>query len=67
MHPDKLTTAEKVALATAVHRACLETLLTAYEDARIDGLCREGAWECAVDALRALNVAALAEIPFSDS
>ena len=37
----------------------LKIALTAYENARMDGLCHEGAWECAVDAMRSLNVAAL--------
>lgn len=27
--------------------------LTAYQDARMDGLCHEGAWECALEVLRA--------------
>lgn len=26
--------------------------LAAYENARQDGLCHEGAWECALDAMR---------------
>ena len=33
--------------------------LIAYENASMDGLCHEGAWECAVDAMRSLNAAAL--------
>jgi len=37
----------------------LKIALTAYENARMDGLCHEGAWECALDALRSLNVAVL--------
>jgi hypothetical protein len=46
-------------LATAVRDACVQTALTAYENASMDGLCHEGAWECAVDAMRSLNVAHL--------
>lgn len=46
-------------VATAVRDACVQTALTAYEAASTDGLCHEGAWECAVDAMRSLNVTAL--------
>jgi hypothetical protein len=40
-------------LATAVAGPCLQDGLTAYENARLDGLCHDGAWECAVAALSA--------------
>jgi hypothetical protein len=40
-------------VATAVQEACYAAAVTAYENASIDGLCHEGAWECAVDAMRA--------------
>jgi hypothetical protein len=50
---------DKEWLATAVRDACVQTALTAYEAASMDGLCHEGAWECAVDAMRSLNVTAL--------
>ena len=43
-------------LAEAVREACLEAALAAYEDAQIRGLCAEGAWECAVGALRTLDL-----------
>lgn len=46
-------------MATAVRDTCIRTAMAAYENARMDGLCHEGAWECAVDALRALNMPAL--------
>jgi hypothetical protein len=42
-------------LATAVRDACFSAAVTAYEDARIDGLCHDGAWECALAAMRTLN------------
>ena len=45
-------------IAEAVRRACLEAALEAYEDAQIRGLCREGAWEVAIEAVRTLDVAA---------
>lgn len=47
---------ERLAAATAVRDACVQAALTAYENARMDGLCHEGAWECAVDAMRSLPV-----------
>ncbi len=43
--------------AKRVRDACLETLLQAYEDAGLQGLCAEGRWEVAVDALRTLDLA----------
>lgn len=44
-------------IAEAVRKACVEAALDAYEDAQIRGLCREGAWEVAIEALRTLDVA----------
>lgn len=46
-------------IAEAVRRACVEAALAAYEDAQVRGLCREGAWEVAVEAVRSLDVAAV--------
>ncbi|MBI1299478.1 acetyltransferase [bacterium] len=46
-------------VAEEVHRACVETTFTAYETARMDGLCHEGAWEIAVNALRQLDLGAI--------
>lgn len=43
-------------LATAVQEQCYAAAVTAYEDAAVDGLCEDGAWECAVDAMRAVNL-----------
>jgi len=48
-------------LAEAIRTACLEAALRAYEDAGISGLCEEGRWECAVQAIQGLDVAALIE------
>jgi hypothetical protein len=47
-------------VAEALKRACIETALAAYEDAKVRGLCHEGAWECAIEALRSLDAGALA-------
>lgn len=46
-------------IAEAVRRACVETALAAYEDAQVRGLCREGAWEAAIEAVRSLDIAAV--------
>ena len=46
-------------LAKAVRAACLAAALESYEDASMRGLCHEGAWECAIGAIRALNVRSL--------
>ena len=46
-------------VAEAVRQACVEAALDAYEDAQIRGLCREGAWEVAIEAIRSLDIAAV--------
>ena len=46
-------------LATLIREACLEAILQAYEDTGIQGLCAEGRWEVAVDALRGLDLTPL--------
>jgi len=43
-------------LAEAVREACLRAAVQAYEDAGISGLCGEGRWEMAVQALRRLDL-----------
>jgi hypothetical protein len=50
-----------LALAEAVRSACVEAALQAYEDAGLHGLCQEGRWECAVEAIRGLDLAAIVE------
>ncbi len=42
-------------LVETVRQACLAAASTAYEQARIDGLCDEGALEFALDAIRRLD------------
>jgi len=42
-------------LATAVRDSCFSAAVTAYEDASTDGLCHDGAWECALEAMRGLD------------
>ncbi len=48
-------------IAAEVRNACVLAALDAYEHAQIAGLCQEGAWEVAVDAMRTLDVKALVE------
>lgn len=43
-------------LAGAVRDACLKAAREAYENAGISGLCEEGRWECALDAIRSLDL-----------
>lgn len=46
----------KMTLAESVRKACVAAALNGYEDASIQGLCCEGAWEMAVDSMRNLDV-----------
>lgn len=56
---DYKPSSEQRRLAEAVRSACLQAALEGYEDASMDGLCHEGAWESAIDAIRSLNIDAL--------
>ncbi len=46
-------------LAEAVRRACLEAAIAGYDDARMSGLCQQGAWDVALDRIRSLDLDAL--------
>ena len=46
-------------LAKRVREVCLDAVVQAYEDAGMQGLCAEGRWEAAVDALRTVDLAPL--------
>jgi len=50
---------DETSLAEAIRTACLEAALRAYEDAGISGLCEEGRWECAVQAIKGVDLTAL--------
>lgn len=50
MDPDVRDVAERV------RAALVREALRAYEDAGLRGLCREGAWEVAVSAMRNLDL-----------
>lgn len=48
-------------LAVRVREACLRAALDGYEQAGIGGLCAEGRWEMALDAIRSLDLDTLFE------
>lgn len=50
-------------LAEAVRQACLDAAREALETASLSGLCREGAEEAALDAIRALDLAKILPAP----
>lgn len=47
---------EHLRVAEAVRAACLSAALESYEEASVRGLCHEGAWECAIGAVRTLDL-----------
>lgn len=58
----------EISMAGAVREACLRGAAEAYEDAGLRGLCVEGRWNCAMDALRRLDLGAvLLETPHRDN
>jgi hypothetical protein len=50
---------EQPLLAERIRQALIECAAAAHEDARLQGLCCEGAWEAATSAMRALDLAQL--------
>ena len=46
-------------LAEVVREACIAAALTGYEEAGMSGLCHEGRWECAISAMRVIDLDAL--------
>jgi hypothetical protein len=55
-----MNTDKRSELAEAVRTACLKAAIDAYEDAGVRGLCQEGRWEAAVEAIRSLDVGVFA-------
>jgi hypothetical protein len=47
---------ELLLIAEKIKAECLNAALEEYATALGDGLCCEGAWECAVEAIRNLNI-----------
>ena len=43
-------------IAEAVRQACIAAALEAHEQAGISGLCQEGRWEAAIEAVRSLDL-----------
>ena len=53
---EPLPSPDAARLAEAVRDACVRAALDAFENASISGLCCTGAWECAVGAMRTLDL-----------
>lgn len=53
-------------LAEAVRAACLKNAADAYEDAGLQGLCAEGRFERALDAIRELDLAKVVAETFAE-
>ncbi len=45
--------------AETIRDACLKAARAGYENAGISGFCEEGRWECALDAVRSLDLEAV--------
>lgn len=43
-------------LALLIKSECVKTAVEAYETASQNGICHEGAWECAVDSMKSMKV-----------
>lgn len=43
-------------LSETIRKACIDAALEAYEHAGMSGLCHEGRWECAIGAIKQLDV-----------
>jgi hypothetical protein len=52
---------EQLQLAEMVRQACIAVALRAYEEAGLSGLCQEGRWEYAVDAMRGMPLRPLVQ------
>jgi hypothetical protein len=50
---------DRMELAATIRNACVRAALEGYEQAQIVGLCQEGAWEAAIDAIRMLDLKAI--------
>ncbi|MBI5791725.1 MAG: acetyltransferase [Rhodocyclales bacterium] len=53
------TADDPLELAGRVRNACVLAALDGYERAQVAGLCQEGAWEAAVDAMRMIDLRSL--------
>jgi hypothetical protein len=55
---------KELQIAEIVRSACVDTALQAYEHAGLSGLCEEGRWECAIQAIRELDIEAVVKNHF---
>jgi pentatricopeptide repeat protein len=51
-----LIPSDRARIAEAVRQACIAAALEAHEQAGISGLCQEGRWEAAIEAVRSLDL-----------
>ena len=54
-----MSAADPLELAGHVRAACVLAALDGYERAQIAGLCQEGAWEAAIEAMRMIDLRAI--------
>jgi hypothetical protein len=59
MESSRIEPRQVLDLAERVRQACVEAALAGYERAEISGLCREGAFEAAISAIRMVDLSAL--------
>lgn len=57
----KKSTDQSYAIASAVQKACIIAAEDAYESGGLSGLCQEGRWDLAMDALRSLDLNSVLE------
>jgi hypothetical protein len=60
MEQERMVESERLRLTEAVRADLVQAALRAYDSARIDGVCEEGAFEAAIDAMRSLDLRDLA-------
>ncbi len=58
----KISSDDARSLARSTVESCVAAAQQAYEDAKISGLCDEGAWEVAIGAIRSVNVDRIVEM-----
>jgi len=53
---DYLSKQKQIRIAEATKAACLKAAIEAYTDAKMRGVCQEGAWDLAVDSIKTLDL-----------
>lgn len=64
--PSDLRIRDLPRLLDRVRAGCLAAAIEGYEDARLAGLCHEGAWEAAIGAIQRLDADSLEAIALGD-